>query len=294
MSAASETVKVYSKEDGSLLFTIVTPPGLPREEAVKAAKRKRDLLESQYGSRKAIPPGEYDSQEGVIDTPTGDEPWYPGKYARVASEGLVSGTKNFGGAIGTALDTGFNFGIFRDPVTDEDIKTKQLVMEQEALDEANIRGPRVQFMDILGEWNRQDLLDELNYEKLSDEEKQKHKELLPGFDLDAPEKSIGDMVARWAIGGMSESVPWMVPQLAGGTLAMQKVPDKLGKIPVIGKRIKPVAKAGAFAIGATIAGIPQFFGSNLERSIQEGKLKVDDLNKPGAFGASIAQSAADS
>ena len=294
MSAASETFKVYSKEDGSLLFTIVTPPGLPREEAVKAAKRKRDLLESQYGSRKAIPPGEYDSQEGVIDTPIGDEPWYPGKYARVASEGLVSGTKNLGGAIGTALDTGFNFGIFRDPVTDEDIKTKQLVMEQEALDEANIRGPRVQFMDILGEWNRQDLLDELNYEKLSDEEKQKHKELLPGFDLDAPEKSIGDMVARWAIGGMSESVPWMVPQLAGGTLAMQKVPDKLGKIPVIGKRIKPVAKAGAFAIGATIAGIPQFFGSNLERSIQEGKLKVDDLNKPGAFGASIAQSAADS
>ena len=39
MSAASETFKVYSKEDGSLLFTIVTPPGLPREEAVKAAKK---------------------------------------------------------------------------------------------------------------------------------------------------------------------------------------------------------------------------------------------------------------
>jgi len=294
VSAASETFKVYSKEDGSLLFTIVTPPGLPREEAVKAAKRKRDLLESKYGSREAIPPGEYDSQEGVIDTPIGDEPWYPGKYARVASEGLVSGTKNLGGAIGTALDTGFNFGIFRDPVTDEDIATKKLVMEQKALDEANIRGPRVQFMDILGEWNRQDLLDELNYEKLSDEEKQKYKELLPKFDLDAPEKSIGDMVARWAIGGITESVPWMGPQLLGGYTAMQTVPDKLGKIPVIGKKIKPVAKVGAFAIGATIAGIPQFFGSNLERSIQEGKLKVDDLNKPGAFGASIAQSAADS
>ena len=168
MSATPEVFPVINA-DG---VTIVTPPGVSYEEARRLAKAKANLLEAQYGSRKAIPPGEYDSQEGVIDTPTGDEPWYPGKYARVASEGLVSGTKNLGGAIRTALDTGFNFGIFRDPVTDEDIATKKLVMEQKALDEANIRGPRVQFMDILGEWNRQDLLDELNYEKLSDEEKQ--------------------------------------------------------------------------------------------------------------------------
>ncbi|HAT67572.1 MAG TPA: hypothetical protein DCS66_23740, partial [Flavobacteriaceae bacterium] len=54
------------------------------------------------------------------------------------------------------------------------------------------------------------------------------------------------------------------------------------------------AKGAAFAVGATIAGMPQFFGSNLERSIQEGKLTEDELNKPGAFGAAIGQSAADS
>ena len=130
------------------------------------------------------------------------EPWSPGEYSRFGS-----GFKGLGSALKTAADTGFNFGIFRDPVTDEDIKAKQLIMQQEALDEANIRGPRVQFMDILGEWNRQDILDELNYEKLSDEEKQKYKESLPGYDLDAPEKSITNMVARWAIGGITESVP---------------------------------------------------------------------------------------
>ena len=269
--------------------TITTPPGLSYEEARKAARIKADLLETQYGSRDNIPAGEYGSQEGITDTPTGDEPWSFGEYSRFGS-----GFKGLGSALKTAADTGFNFGIFRDPVTDEDIKAKQLIMQQEALDEANISGPRVQFMDILGEWNRQDILDELNYEKLSDEEKQKYKESLPGYDLDAPEKSITNMVARWAIGGITESVPWMAPQLAGGYTAMQKIPDKLSKIPVVGKRIEPFAKGAAFAVGATIAGMPQFFGSNLERSIQEGKLTADELNKPGAFGAAIGQSAADS
>ena len=37
------------------------------------------------------------------------------------------------------------------------------------------------------------------------------------------------MVARWAIGGMTESVPWMAPQLAGGYTAMRTVPDQLSK-----------------------------------------------------------------
>ncbi len=290
MSATPEVFPVINA-DG---VTIVTPPGVSYEEARRLAKAKADLLEAQYGSRDAIPAGEYNSQEGVIDTPTGDEPYFPGKYAGVAFEGLKRGTRGLVSAVDTAFDTGFNFGIFRDPVTDEEIKTKQLVMEQEALEEANISGPRVQFMDILGEWNRQDLLDELNYENLSEEEKQKSREMLSNFDLDAPEKSITDMVARWAIGGMTESVPWMAPQLAGGYTAMRTVPDQLSKIPVVGKRIEPVAKAAAFAVGATIAGVPQFYGSNLERSIQEGKLTEEELNKPGGFAASIAQSASDS
>ena len=278
MAAAPEIFPVKNAPG----VTITTPPGLSYEEARKAARIKADLLETQYGSRDNIPAGEYGSQEGITDTSTDT-------YSRFGS-----GFKGLGSALKTAADIGFNFGIFRDPVTDEDIKAKQLIMQQEALDEANISGPRVQFMDILGEWNRQDILDELNYEKLSDEEKQSYKEILPGFDLDAPEKSITNMVARWAIGGITESVPWMAPQLAGGYTAMQKIPDKLSKIPVIGKRIEPFAKGAAFAVGATIAGMPQFFGSNLERSIQEGKLTADELNKPGAFGAAIGQSAADS
>lgn len=290
MSATPEVFPVINA-DG---VTIVTPPGVSYEEARRLAKAKADLLEAQYGSRDAIPAGEYNSQEGVIDTPTGDEPYFPGKYAGTAFEGLKRGTRGLVSAVDTAFDTGFNLGIFRDPVTDEDIKAKQLVMQQEALEEANISGPRVQFMDILGEWNRQDLLDELNYENLPEEEKQKSRESLSGFDLDAPEKSITDMVARWAIGGMTESVPWMAPQLAGGYTAMRTVPDQLSKIPVVGKRIEPVAKAAAFAVGATIAGVPQFYGSNLERSIQEGKLTEEELNKPGGFAASIAQSASDS
>ena len=89
MSATSEVFPVINA-DG---VTIVTPPGVSYEEARELAIAKAEILETQYGSREAIPPGEYDSQEGVIDTPIGDEPWYPGKYARVASEGLVSGTK---------------------------------------------------------------------------------------------------------------------------------------------------------------------------------------------------------
>jgi len=71
VSATPEVFPVINA-DG---VTIVTPPGVSYEEARRLAKAKADLLEAQYGSRDAIPAGEYNSQEGVIDTPTGDEPY---------------------------------------------------------------------------------------------------------------------------------------------------------------------------------------------------------------------------
>ena len=61
--AATSEVFTIKNADG---VTIVTPPGLSREEAVKAGRTKSTLLIAQYGSREAIPAGEYNSQEGIV------------------------------------------------------------------------------------------------------------------------------------------------------------------------------------------------------------------------------------
>ena len=172
MAVTSETFTIKNA-DG---VTIVTPPGLSREEAVKAAKTKRDLLEAQYGSREAIPPGEYDSQKGIIPLPgkVDTDSWYPGKVltSGLFGEKLKSGAAGLGSAWKTTGKLG-SFGIFRDKTTDQDIKARQLVLEQEAEDRAKTETPSVQFMDILDEWHRQGVIDELLYDLQSEEEKEK-------------------------------------------------------------------------------------------------------------------------
>ena len=52
------------------------------------------------------PAGEYNSQEGVIDNANRDEPYFPGKYAGTAFEGLKRGTRGLVGAVDTAFATG--------------------------------------------------------------------------------------------------------------------------------------------------------------------------------------------
>ena len=292
--AATPEVFTIKKADG---VTIVTPPGLSREEAVKAAKTKRDLLVAQYGSKKAIPPGEYDSQEGIIPLP--DEAgtdWYPGQIGNLFGEKLESGAAGLGSAWKTSKL--YSAGILRDETTDQDIKARELVLKQEAEDRAKTESPSVQFTDIVNERRRQKLL---NYYDAGDmdvpeEEKEMFKKSFPyqDFDEDAPEQSITNMVARWAVGGIAESLPFMGPTLLGGIAGMEVVPDQLRKIPVIGKKLDPIAKTAGFVIGSTIAGIPQFLGSNLERRIEEGQVTAEEFNSPHAMSAAIGQSVADS
>jgi len=285
VSATPEVFPVINA-DG---VTIVTPPGVSYEEALKLARTKSTLLIAQYGSRKAIPPGEYNSQEGIIPLPGDDDI----SYAELVGRKLKSGGERFVDTLGTALDLG-SAGIFRDETTDQDIKTRQLVLEQKAKDRAKTEPPSVQFMDILDENNRQDIREELNYDSLSEKDKEKYRKLFPNLNLDAKEQGVTDMVIRWAAGGLAESLPFMAAPLAGGVLGAEKVPPQISKIPLVGKRLAPIAKTAGFVIGSTIAGMPQFFGGNLERQIEEGRLTAEELNKPGAFAAAIGQSASDS
>ena len=199
--AATSEVFTIKNADG---VTIVTPPGLSREEAVKAGRTKSTLLIAQYGSREAIPAGEYNSQEGIVSLP-GDADI---GYGELFGKKLESGAERFGGTIGTAVDLG-SAGIFRDETTDQDIQTRKLVLEQKAQDRAKTESPSVQFTDITDEWSRQKVLDRLSYDKLPQEEQEKYRKRFGelGYDLDAPEQGITDMVLRWAVGGLAESLP---------------------------------------------------------------------------------------
>ena len=286
--AATSEVFTIKNADG---VTIVTPPGLSREEAVKAGRTKSALLIAQYGSREAIPPGEYASQEGIVSLPRDADIG----YGELFGEKLESGAERFGDTIGTAVDLG-SAGIFRDETTDQDIQTRKLVLEQKARDRAKTEPPSVQFTDITDEWSRQKVLDRLSYDKLPKEEQEKYRKRFGelGYDLDAPEQGITDMVIRWAAGGLAESLPFMAAPLAGGLAGAEYVPPQIRKIPIFGKKLEPIAKTAGFVIGSTVAGMPQFFGGNLERQMEEGRLTAEELNKPGAFAAAIGQSASDS
>lgn len=99
----------------------------------------------------------------------------------------------------------------------------------------------MQFTDITDEWSRQKVLDRLSYDKLSEEEQEKYRKRFGelGYDLDAPEQGITDMVLRWAVGGLAESLPFMAAPLAGGLAGAEYVPPQIRKIPIFGKNWNP-------------------------------------------------------
>ena len=115
-----------------------------------------------------------------------------------------------------------------------------------------------------------------------------------GYDLDAPEQGITDMVLRWAVGGLAESLPFMAAPLAGGLAGAEYVPPEIRKIPIFGKKIGSLCKNSRVCYWFYSAGMPQFFGGNLERQMEEGRLTAEELNKPGGFGTAILSSASDS
>ena len=213
MSATPEVFPVINA-DG---VTIVTPPGVSYEEAVRLARTKANLLEAQYGSRDAIPPGEYDSQEGIVSLPEDADIG----YGELFGKKLESGAERFVDTIGTAVDLG-SAGIFRDETTDQDIQTRKLVLEQKAQDRAKTESPSVQFTDIVNERRRQKLLNYYDAGNMDvpEEEKEMFKKSFPyqDFDEDAPEQSITNMVARWAVGGIAESLPFMAVSYTHMTL----------------------------------------------------------------------------
>ena len=275
--------------------TITVPTGLRPFEEEALFDTQLAALIAEHGSREAIPPGVYNSQI-PFQLEQSDQPeieevgkdtgrWYPTKYALT---GLRRGYNTLTRGWGT-----IPAGLPR--ASEETIKSRQAEIELQQEEEQRALGPRVGVFDIMSEWNRQDLLDEINYDKLGEEDKAKYRSIFPYINFEAPERNIADMTIQWATEGLGESLPIMAPGLTAGYTLQKNVPSEyLRKIPVVGKKLDAAARAGLFLVGSTLASMPWWYGNEIERQMGEGRLTAEEIKSGHALAAAAASATLDS
>ena len=97
-------------------------------------------------------------------------------------------------------------------------------------------------------------------------------------------RGAGETIMDYVVETTASSLPQMGVGVAGGLSAAALA----APIPIPGARIV------AFGIGYAMASVPYFFGKNLERQVDEGRVTAEDINTIGAFGTGLGQSAIDS
>lgn len=276
--------------------TIAVPGGLTYEEAASIVDTQISTLIAEHGSRETIPPGLYNSQIEPPEIETVTSSWSPGQNIfKRGFPSLFSKWKTTRQGLPGA--------------TEESIQARQKQIEKEARQQEIELGPRTTFEDVKerallkGMEDIQDTWTFKIFEKLGwytpeiREELEKEIEDYRGDNPEIAARTFGDTLMSWGAQTAGESLPAMIPGITGGYLAQKKVAPYskwLKKVPFVGRKADKVAKTSAYIIGHTMAQMPYFFGSNIERQMGEGAANPDDIDSLKATGAALGQSLADS
>ena len=295
MAIAPQTEEEWTVRDAPDV-TIAVPGGLTYEQAQVETRRVLDALIAEHGSRETIPPGLYNSQIEPPEIETVTSSWSPGQNIfKRGFPSLFSKWKTTRQGLPGA--------------TEESIQARQKQIEKEARQQEIELGPRTTFEDVKerallkGMEDMQDSWTFKIFEKLGwytpeiREELEKEIEDYRGDNPEIAARAFGDTLMSWGAQTAGESLPAMIPGITGGYLAQKKVAPYskwLKKVPVVGRRADKVAKTSAYIIGHTMAQMPYFFGSNIERQMGEGAANPDDIDSLKATGAALGQSLADS
>jgi len=273
---------------------IAVPSELTYDEEKDIFDDQLAALIAEHGSREAIPPGLYNSQ---IETPEIEEitsSWYPGKNI------FQRGFPNLFSKLKTTRQ-----GL--PGATEESIQQRQKEIEEQARQQEIELGPRTTFEEVKERAmlsGAEDMADSWTFwtlQKLGilpDDADENLKLAIEQRKKEIPEiaaRTMGDTLMSWGAQTAGESLPAMLPGIAGGYAAQKKIDTKwLKKVPFVGKRTDRTIKAGAYIIGHTLAQMPYFFGSHIERQMAEGADSPEDINSLKAAGAALGSSITDS